>query len=82
MTPPDPGGGIRARGIRRSFGPVHAVQGVDLIYHIAALYRQGASELTWMTPCAPLANSLKLLLTGSCGSPFVEVIPIFFSARF
>jgi ABC-2 type transport system ATP-binding protein len=30
MTPPDPGGGIRARGIRRSFGPVHAVQGIDL----------------------------------------------------
>jgi ABC-2 type transport system ATP-binding protein len=30
MTPPDPGGGIRARGIRRSFGPVQAVQGIDL----------------------------------------------------
>jgi ABC-type multidrug transport system ATPase subunit len=30
MTPPDPLGGIRARGIRRSFGPVHAVQGIDL----------------------------------------------------
>ena len=30
MTPPDPGGGIRARGIRRSFGSVHAVQGIDL----------------------------------------------------
>jgi ABC-2 type transport system ATP-binding protein len=31
MTQPDPtGGGIRARGIRRSFGPVHAVQGIDL----------------------------------------------------
>jgi ABC-2 type transport system ATP-binding protein len=30
-TPPDPaGGGIRARGIRRSFGPVRAVQGIDL----------------------------------------------------
>jgi ABC-2 type transport system ATP-binding protein len=31
MTPPDPaGGGIRARGIRRSFGPVQAVAGIDL----------------------------------------------------
>jgi ABC-2 type transport system ATP-binding protein len=31
MTPPDPtGGGIRARGIRRSFGPVHAVTGIEL----------------------------------------------------
>ncbi len=30
MTPPDPGGGIRARGVRRSFGPVQAVQGIDL----------------------------------------------------
>jgi ABC-2 type transport system ATP-binding protein len=31
MTGPDIAtGGIRARGIRRSFGPVHAVQGIDL----------------------------------------------------
>ena len=30
MTPPDPGDGIRVCRIRRSFGPVHAVQGIDL----------------------------------------------------
>src|SRR6185369_5009711 len=30
MTLPEPGGGISARGVRRSFGPVHAVQGIDL----------------------------------------------------
>src|SRR4051812_46233273 len=61
MTLPEPGGGIRARGIRRSFGPVHAVQGIDLDAppgQVTALVGpNGAGETTRCIHLAPSARA-------------------------